>query len=79
MTKKPKRYIDQIYSKIYFQQLKEMTDQYAATSAQVDKLSREKVAYINEIDEMKIQLRRFDKEASMVREHFLSLKKYISQ
>jgi hypothetical protein len=44
-----------------------MTDQYAASSAQVDKLSREKVTYINEIDEMKIQLRKFDKEASMVR------------
>lgn len=49
-----------------------MTDQYAAASAQVDKLSREKVAYINEIDEMKIQLRRFDKEASMVKDYFLS-------
>lgn len=48
-----------------------MTDQYAAASAQVDKLSREKVAYINEIDEMKIQLRRFDKEASMVRDHLI--------
>ena len=44
-----------------------MTDQYATASAQVDKLAREKVAYINEIDEMKLQLRRFDKEASMVR------------
>lgn len=52
------------------QKLKEMTDQYAATSAQVDKLSREKVAYINEIDEMKIQLRRFDKEASMAAETY---------
>ncbi|XP_062614586.1 serologically defined colon cancer antigen 8 homolog [Saccostrea cucullata] len=50
--------------------LKEMTDQYAAASAQVDKLSREKVAYINEIDEMKIQLRRFDKEASMAAETY---------
>ncbi|XP_052696420.1 serologically defined colon cancer antigen 8 homolog [Crassostrea angulata] len=52
------------------QKLKEMTDQYAAASAQVDKLSREKVAYINEIDEMKIQLRRFDKEASMAAETY---------
>lgn len=54
-----------------------MTDQYAATSAQVDKLSREKVSYINEIDEMKIQLRKFDKEASMVRNHSFHLKKKI--
>ena len=44
-----------------------MTDQYATASAQVDKLCREKVAYVNEIDEMKLQLRRFDKEVSMVR------------
>nr|XP_022328885.1 serologically defined colon cancer antigen 8 homolog [Crassostrea virginica] len=54
------------------QKLKEMTDQYATASAQVDKLAREKVAYVNEIDEMKLQLRRFDKEASMAAETYRS-------
>ncbi|KAK3094095.1 hypothetical protein FSP39_024078 [Pinctada imbricata] len=52
--------IEQINTK-----LKEMTEQYAAASAQMDKMAREKIAMINEMDEMKLQLRRFDKEASM--------------
>ena len=43
-----------------------MTDQYAYAQAQVDKVAREKIALINEMDEIKLQLRRYDKEASMV-------------
>ena len=43
-----------------------MTDQYAYAQAQVDKVALEKIALINEMDEIKLQLRRYDKEASMV-------------
>ncbi|XP_069119016.1 LOW QUALITY PROTEIN: serologically defined colon cancer antigen 8 homolog [Argopecten irradians] len=50
--------------------VKELNLQTAAMSTQVDKVTREKVALINELDELKIQLRRYDKEAAMSTDTF---------
>lgn len=43
-----------------------MLEQNAAYSSELEKLSRDKVALIGELDETKLQLKRFDKETSIV-------------
>lgn len=51
---------------LYISQLKDMLEQNAAYSSELEKLSRDKVALIGELDETKLQLKRFDKETSIV-------------
>ncbi|XP_033735413.1 serologically defined colon cancer antigen 8 homolog [Pecten maximus] len=50
--------------------IKELNLQTAAMSTQMDKVTRDKVALINELDELKVQLRRYDKEAAMSTDTF---------
>lgn len=52
--------VDELNSK-----LKDMLEQNAAYSSELEKLSRDKVALIGELDETKLQLKRFDKETSI--------------
>ncbi|KAL3873813.1 hypothetical protein ACJMK2_036898 [Sinanodonta woodiana] len=50
--------------------IRELTEQLAATQTQMEKVTRDKVAMMAELEDLKIQLRRYDKEVSMVTETF---------
>ncbi|XP_076099849.1 serologically defined colon cancer antigen 8 homolog [Mytilus galloprovincialis] len=50
--------------------LRETLEKNAAWSAELEKLSRDKVALIGELDETKLQLKRFDKESSIAHDTF---------
>lgn len=50
--------------------MKEIVHQNAALSAQLEKLAHEKVALIGELDETKLQLRKYDKEVSIATENY---------
>lgn len=50
--------------------LRETLEQNAALSAELEKMSRDKVALIGELDETKLQLKRFDKETSIAHDTF---------
>ena len=51
--------------------LRETLEQNAALSAEHEKLSRDKVGLISELDETKLQLKRFDKESSIVSHKYI--------
>ncbi|KAK3597838.1 hypothetical protein CHS0354_029408 [Potamilus streckersoni] len=50
--------------------IRELTEQLAGTQNQMEKVTRDKVAMMSELEDVKIQLRRYDKEVSMVTETF---------
>lgn len=56
---------------MFFSQLRETLEQNAALSAEHEKLSRDKVGLISELDETKLQLKRFDKESSIVSHKYI--------
>ena len=51
---------------ISFFQIKELTEQLASAQSQMERALRDKVASLNDLEQAKLQIKRYDQEVSLV-------------
>ena len=51
---------------IIFVQIKELTEQLASAQSQMERALRDKVATLNDLEQAKLQIKRYDQEVSLV-------------